>query len=265
MAQKRLSAMQRWGREFAQARDGAGFTQVSLAQHADVHVSHQTISHWELGLKRPKIADLQDCETALGVKYLVRLLLEWVSLEVSPEWAEWMDVEKQSSGLLIYENTLIHGLLQTPEYMATVLPPEKVEQRLERQRIFEDGNSPNLEFILDESVLYRKVGDPEIMAVALNHLVDMTERDDLILRIVPLASDLTRFSYPFALATVESGDKRASQIGYVEGALRGSIVEHSTDIAELQQFWGRYGAQALTEQQSIEMIRKTVENRWPVP
>jgi transcriptional regulator with XRE-family HTH domain len=258
-----LSAMQRWGKEFAHARDDAGFTQVSLAQHPDVHVSHQTISHWELGLKRPKIQDLRDCERAMDTKHLERLLLEWVSLEVSPEWAEWMDVEKESSGLLMYENTLIHGLLQTPDYMATILSPEKVEQRLERQHILEDGNPPNCEFLLDESILYRKVGAPQNMAKALDHLINMGERDDIILRIVPLASDLTRFSYPFALATVES-DRRASQVGYAEGALRGSIVENSRDIAELQKLWGRYGAQALTEQQSAELIRKAIEDRWPV-
>lgn len=255
--------MQRWGKEFAHARDSAGFTQVSLAQHPDVHVSHQTISHWELGLKRPKLQDLRDCEKAMDTKYLERLLLEWASLEVSPEWAEWMDVEKESLGLLMYENTLIHGLLQTPGYMATTLSPDKVEQRLERQQIFGDGNPPICEFLLDESILYRKIGTPQIMAEALDHLISTGKRDDLILRIVPFAADLTRFSYPFALATVES-DRRASQAGYVEGALRGSIVEHSRDIAELQQLWGRYGAQALTEQQSTELIRKAIEDRWPV-
>jgi transcriptional regulator with XRE-family HTH domain len=254
--------MQRWGKEFGRARDEAGFTQTRLAQHPDVHVSHQTISHWELGYKRPKIEDLRGCEKAMGTTYLVRLLLEWVGLEVSPEWGEWMDVEKQASGLLIYENTLIHGLLQTPDYMATILPPEKVEQRIVRQRIFEEGDPPNSEFLLDESILYRKVRSPQIMADALNHIISMGERDDLILRIVPLAADLTRFSYPFALATVES-DGRASQVGYAEGALRGNIMENSRDIAELQQLWGRYGAQALTEHQSAEMIKKTIEDRWP--
>jgi transcriptional regulator with XRE-family HTH domain len=263
MAPKRLNAMRRWGKEFGIAREEAGFTQVSLARHPDVHISHQTISHWELGLKRPRLEDLRACESVMGTGHLERLLLEWVSLEVSPEWAEWVDVEAQASGLLMYENTVIHGLLQSQEYMETILPQDKLELRRERQKILEDGDPPNMEFLLDESILYRKVGTSRIMAEALNHLVDMGGRDNVIIRIIPLNSDLTRFSYPFALATVE-GDGRAGQIGYMEGALRGSIVEHSADIAELQRLWGRYSAQALTEQQSSDLIRKTTEDRWPV-
>lgn len=182
MAPMRLSAMQRWGREFARARDAAGYSQATLAQHPDVHISAQLISHWETGRKMPKITDretgeikdLEDCEKALGTNgYLKRLLLEWVTLEVSPEWSEWMAVEEAAMGILDYENFGIPGLLQAPAYVETILPPEKVEQRLERQRIFERGEPPFFEALIDESVLYRKVGSPQVMAVTLNHLIEM--------------------------------------------------------------------------------------------
>lgn len=270
MAPKRLSAMQRWGKEFARARDAAGFSQVALGQHPAVHVSAQLISHWETGRKMPKITDrrtgeikdLEDCEKALGTNgYLKRLLLEWVTLEVSPEWSEWMAVEEEASGLLDYENVVIPGLLQAPSYVETILPPEKVEQRLERQRIFEKENPPFFEVLLDESILYRKVGGPEVMAEALNHLIDMGGRDDVIVRMLPLAADLTRVSSHFVLATVESG----KQLAFVEDARSGRILERPSDIAELRRTWGMYGALALSEQESRDLIRKTIEDRWPVP
>jgi hypothetical protein len=206
MASKRSTAMQRWGKEFGRAREAAGFSQVSLAQHPDVHVSAQLISHWETGRKMPKITnrktgeikDLDDCERVMGTNgYVKRLLLEWVTLEVSPEWSEWMAVEEEALGLLDYENYGIPGLLQAPAYVETILPPEMVEQRLERQRVFEREPGPFFETLIDESILYRRVGSPEVMAAALRYLAAMGERDDIIVRILPLAAELTRLSPQF--------------------------------------------------------------------
>jgi hypothetical protein len=71
----------------------------------------------------------------------------------------------------VYETRVVHGLLQTPAYAETILPPEKVAQRLARQQVFDRGTPPFFEALLDESVLYRKLGNPEIMADQLTHLV----------------------------------------------------------------------------------------------
>jgi transcriptional regulator with XRE-family HTH domain len=263
MAPKRKTAQQRWGYEFARAREAAGFTsQVQFANHPDVHVSASLIAHWETGRAMPKLKDLEDCEKVLGTNgYLKRLLLDWVSLEVSPEWLEWLDVEEHATELLTHENMLIPGLLQTPAYAQTILPPELVEQRLERQQIFETGSPPFYEVLLDESILYRKVGTPDIMAGALAHLVEMSTRDDIIVRIVPFSVNVTRFAYPFVLATVESG----KQAAYIQGALRGRILERPDEIAELRRVWGRYGALALPEHESIDLIRQMIKERWSTP
>jgi hypothetical protein len=118
-------------------------------------------------------------------------LYEWASLEVSPEWLEWLEVEEHATELLVYETRLVHGLLQTPAYAETILSPEKVGQRLARQQVFERGTPPFFEALLDECVLHRKVGSPEIMVDQLTHLVEMAS-SDLIIRIVPFDADLAR-------------------------------------------------------------------------
>jgi transcriptional regulator with XRE-family HTH domain len=261
MAPKRETALQRWGKEFALARDVAGFTQETLALEA--HVSRSVIAKWETGERLPKdLGDLARCEAKLGTRgMLKRLLTEWVSREISPEWFEWLEVEEYAIELLTYEIMLIPGLLQSRSYARTILPNENLlEQRLERQQIFERGTPPFYEALLDESVLYRKVGSPEIMAEALSHLVTMAGRDDVIVRVVPLSADLTRFAYPFVLATVESG----KQAAYIEGALRGRILEGPADIAELRRLWARFGAEALSRQDSLELINETIKKRWQV-
>lgn len=67
-------------------------------------------------------------------------------------------------------------------------------------------------------------------------------------------------SSQFVLATVETG----KQIAFVEDARSGRILERPVDVAELQRTWGRYGALALPEQESRDLIMKTIEERWPV-
>jgi hypothetical protein len=72
---------------------------------------------------------------------------------------------------------------------------------------------------------------------------------------------IRRFTYPFMLATIEGG----KQFAYIQGALRGQIMENPADIAELRRFWGRYGAHALSEHESRDLILKTVNERLPAP
>jgi len=162
MAPKRKTALERWGYEFARARETAGFSsQVQFASHPDVHVSASLIAHWETGRRQPKLRDLEDCQEVLKTNgYLTRLLFEWVSLEVSPEWLEWLDVEENATELLVYETRLVPGLLQTPAYTETILPSEKVTQRLERQQVFERGSPPFYEALIDESVSVERWATP---------------------------------------------------------------------------------------------------------
>jgi transcriptional regulator with XRE-family HTH domain len=259
LAPKRETALQRWGREFALARDAAGYTQETLAQAT--HVSRSVIAKWETGERTPKdFEDLARCEDKLGTRgMLARLLKEWVSREISPEWFEWREVEAEATELLNYQSALVPGLLQCPTYARSVLPSEElVEQRLERQEILTRDNPPVLDVLLDESVLYRKVGGPQVMTQALTHLLKMAGNDDVIVRIVPLSGNIKRFAYTFVLATLDSG----KQIAYLDSARKGRIEEHPAEITELRRMWAHFGGAALSQEASIELIQHTIDERW---
>lgn len=258
MAQKRERAQERWAKELAHARETAGLTGRQLAEA--INVAPSTVGMWETGKRTPHPDDLKRCEERLNTNgYLARLLTEWVSREISPEWLEWREVEGDATEILTYETRLIPGILQLPRYMETILPADKVEQRLERQKILEPGNPPQFEALIDESVLYRKVGSPEIMAAQLNRLVELSSQD-LIVRVVPFSANIVRFTLSFVLATVDSG----KQVAYLDSALKGRIVERADEIAELRRFWSQTGAEALSQQNSIDLIQKTINERWPI-
>ncbi|HEU5156989.1 MAG TPA: helix-turn-helix transcriptional regulator [Streptosporangiaceae bacterium] len=259
---KRLDAMVRWGREFARAREAAGFrSQVALAEHPEIYVSSSTIAKWELGQRIPKAEDLAQCERVLGTNgYLARLLDEWVPDEVSHEWLrEWIEYEETATTLLWFQPTLVPGILQTEEYARGVLKDEhKTSHRLERQKILEGDDPPTLIVLLDESVLMRKVGNTKTMYDQLLHLAQMAERPDIRIQIIPLDSDIcSEFSGPFGLAEVD-GRVEAAFLG---DAVIGRVRHRPEEIATLRRKWELFRGDALRKNESLDLIRKVMQ-RW---
>jgi hypothetical protein len=62
----------------------------------------------------------------------------------------------------------------------------RVEARLARQQVLTRDNPLGLSAILDQSVLQRRFGNPDVMREQLNQLIEMSERDNISLRILPL-------------------------------------------------------------------------------
>jgi hypothetical protein len=62
----------------------------------------------------------------------------------------------------------------------------RVEARLARQQVLTRNNPIGLSAILDQSVLQRRFGNPDVMREQLNQLIEMSERDNISLRILPL-------------------------------------------------------------------------------
>jgi hypothetical protein len=61
----------------------------------------------------------------------------------------------------------------------------------------------------------------------------------------------------FILATVDGGE-----VAYVETAVRGMVTSSRDDIACLSDAWESIRTFALPQQESIEFIKRTAEERW---
>jgi transcriptional regulator with XRE-family HTH domain len=262
MTLKRETALQRWGKEFALAREAAGYTQDRLA--ADAHVSRSVIAKWETGERAPKdLADLARCEARIGTRgLLTRLLKGWVGRETSPEWFDWLAVEEHATELLTVEIALVPGLLQTEDYAMAILRDENlVQQRLERQEVLVRGEPPLFAALLDESILYRQVGGPQVMAEQLDHLIAMIDRENVTIRVIPFTAEVcARFAGTFELASLDSGTHAA----FIEGELSGHIAERPEDLSRLRRKWMRFSDEALSPRVSVELMRKAMSGRWPV-
>jgi transcriptional regulator with XRE-family HTH domain len=99
-----------------------------------------------------------------------------------------------------FEAELVPGIFQTADYSRTIItadhPEEntaeierRVQLRLARQPILRRPiNQPEFQVAIRESVLRCPVGGPEVMAVQLHRLVEVSELPNVSLRVLPFAA-----------------------------------------------------------------------------
>jgi transcriptional regulator with XRE-family HTH domain len=122
--------------------------------------------------------------------------------DVVPAWFElYVGMEQAARQLRVYATSLIPGLLQTREYADWVYrnasgasDQETIESgvavRLQRQSLLNrrQPKPPILDVIIDESVLRRTIGNTFDMQKQLAHLVNVSARSAIGVRVLPLAA-----------------------------------------------------------------------------
>jgi transcriptional regulator with XRE-family HTH domain len=190
-------------------REQLGKTQAEVAREAGCNEG--TYRNYESGRSTPRPGDRPALAEAL----------EWTTLQLSvvlsddpqpvnghavPGWLGHLASLEQGSGrLCAYEATTAHGLLQTADYATAVesIGPEpasdseiarRVGARLARQAVLTRSPDPlALTVVLDESVLHRMAGGPEVMAAQLEHLADVADWPNVDLHVLPLGAGMFAF------------------------------------------------------------------------
>lgn len=106
-------------------------------------------------------------------------------------------LESRAVAISSYNPMLVPGLLQTSEYAEAVIRNAEepgtsdsmikryVELRMERQQVLTAQRPPLVTSVLDEAVLRRRVGGSTVMRAQLRHLVELTRRPRIELRVLP--------------------------------------------------------------------------------
>ncbi|MFD5096323.1 helix-turn-helix transcriptional regulator [Amycolatopsis thailandensis] len=198
-SQRRLLAAVR------EARDALRLTQKEVADALDWSVSKLIrIENGSVGLST---TDLKALLLHYGitdrdrVETYVRLAKEskqpgwWDEYRrtFKPEFVRFLGLEASAVLIRQFHLLLVPGLLQVPEYIRSLMvkgrnTPEEIERgievRLTRQGRLRDEEFQHF-FILDESVLYRRVTDDAGWRSQLAHLREMAKLPNVTLRIVP--------------------------------------------------------------------------------
>ena len=198
----------RWlGARLREHRRAAGLKGAEVANR--VARSAGTISKWESGDVIPGPSEIYYMLEIYGVgaderETLMRHAEEarqpgLSEVDVADGIADHMWLESLTWRIETFRSNAVHGLLQTRDYAREVLmawnpteTPERIEgtiaAREARQRRLHGEEPLQLSAILDEAVLRRMVGGPELMRAQLELLAERAALPNVEIRVVPFAA-----------------------------------------------------------------------------
>ncbi|MFD9329119.1 helix-turn-helix domain-containing protein [Streptomyces sp. NPDC060065] len=194
-------------------------------------------------------------------------------------WSSFADSIPESMNLLLtledeavredhFSCVYVPGLLQTRNYTTALQQAnemrrsaEEIERlvdiRMKRQEILARPNAPHLWAILDESVIRRVVGSPEIMREQLGQLLSAGESSNVTLQILPFA----RGAHAAALGSfvILGGAEAPLDVVYVDLHVGSLFMEQEEELDRYRLAFEYLRAQALDIDASSSMIKRARE------
>lgn len=179
---------------------------------------------------------------------------------------DYVWLESRAREIRSYAAIVVPGLLQTRDYADAVIrandadkTPDQIERRLDlriaRQEVL-NGDSPRLSVILDEAVLRREVGNPDVMAAQLRHLAECSSSLAVEIRVLPFRGG----TLPSVYGTFEifRMPEPFPEVAYTE-TLAGAVYVESPDTERFTRAYDAHRNLALDSADSAGLISATAE------
>ncbi len=188
--------------------------------------------------------------------------------ELRSAYSTFIGLEAEATWLLDFEAITVPGLLQTESYaralLASILPAmtqdaiePRVRVRMERQRARLEGDQPvNLWAIIDESVLYRRVGGPSVMREQLNHLDEMARRPNITVQVLPYSAG----AHPGVVGSfVVLRFADDPDVAYIEG-VAGDVYAEGDDVNPFILTFDGLRAAAASPGDSLDILARALDD-----
>jgi transcriptional regulator with XRE-family HTH domain len=250
---------------------------VSLDQAAEaLGCAKSRVGHLESARTVPHKPDLIVLSDLYGVPdQLDALLGLWDAAKAKGWWDDyrlprWLQIyvglESDAVRLRCWALELVPGLAQTEGYARDVLvaqqsPPSGVERgvqlRMERQRNLERGQV--LSMVFSEALIHRTVHMGEAGCEQLTHLIRMSNRYNVQLRIVPFSAGTHRcMAGSFTLMEFPP-DMGLGMVAHRQGALHGDFADDPDEVGKLVTTFDGNLAVALDQDASVALIKDVME------
>ncbi|MFY1699598.1 DUF5753 domain-containing protein [Solwaraspora sp. WMMA2101] len=174
-----------------------------------------------------------------------------------PDWFRlYLGLEAAATEIQLYDAELIHGLLQTPDYMRAVFraadrqaSERQIERlvslRLDRQISYYDRAEPaRIVAVFGAGALAREVGGPAVMAEQRAHLASVGRRVRVEIRVLPWSAGAhAAMVSPFTL--LDFADPDDPDIAYVETHLGSRYLERPEELAEYRRIFREVREQSI--------------------
>jgi transcriptional regulator with XRE-family HTH domain len=269
--------------ELRRLREAAGFKREQVAARLRCAVSH--ISHLETMRNLPKGPELEVLLEFYGVGERAAAFLDLVDAarrgrdwwlpfkDAAPEWFDlYLGMESSAVQIDSYDSMVIPGLFQTPAYAKAVIraaepePPDaevarRLELRMARQDVLtRQPDPPTVWRVLDESMLHRPAGEPQVLLEQLEHLVKLTDLPTLTIQLLPLEAGVhAGIEGTFTILTFPPELVGDPGVAYAESRIGGTYYEDPAEIMIYRNTLRRIQIQARTPQETRTLLVRRIE------
>lgn len=227
------------------------------------------VSQVEAAKNTPSVKFAEDLDTLFGTEAFTDLQQNIMDARANgllpPGFADYVEHESRASLMYVFEFGVIKGIFQTYDYAYEVLKSgrraEEVEQlasgRMERKKIFERDDPPQIVAVFDEGVIRRTVGGRELMREQIAHLIEMSGMPNVTMHIVPPGKG----AYPGVMGafTILRFDDGPDMV-YTEGYLGGSITGNATNVRGHTVHFDLIRGAAMSADESLEFLHMARED-----
>jgi transcriptional regulator with XRE-family HTH domain len=267
------------GAELRALRTSAGLTSGEAARLVGWHQSKVSrIETGASGVKPDDVRLLLDAY-AVGDAHLRELLLVLAGSDenvgrhhwwhayrgvLPPTYRDFISLESQASAMRTLETSVVPGLLQTPEYARAVtraavdgLDGERldalVEVRLARQDILRAQPPLELSAVLDEAVLRREIGGPEVMTRQLQRLLEAARLPQVRLQVLPFTAGAhVGITGPFVIFSFSrTSDLDVVVLDHLTSSL---YLERKEDLQAYTEAFNTLRIRALSPEDSLDYL-----------
>lgn len=265
-------------RELRRMREAAGLS-IEEARH-DLGWTSGRLNHMESGRSRPDSSALKDLMNTYGVTDPAR---REAVLELGRQskkrgwWTKFDDVlsgdfigfEAEASKILTFQPIVMPGLLQTAEYAALsararlARTEEEVERiaaaRLERQKILDRDDAPEVHAIIAEEALLRlHHSNPDLSRRQLSHLIDTAEAlNGVTIQVQPISAGVFAATSG-AFTILDYTNELDLPIVYVDTTETGIYMEEPEQVSVYKQIFTHVSMDALSKAASIELMKQII-------
>ncbi|GGS89176.1 helix-turn-helix domain-containing protein [Streptomyces violaceus] len=247
-------------------REAALLSQEGLARQIPCDRSH--VARVEAGTRVPTDGFAKTCDELLATSGVLTRLwgrIDWYPQVEHPDWfRRRAEMDEVAVALREYQERVIPGLLQTPEYAQALFSrrradaheiESRVHARMSRQQRFLADGGPLYVAILDESCLRNAVGSPEVMRQQCAHLLSVGQSANIRLQVAP--ADLFGLVRPRgSMSLIELTDERWV---YSESLDRGHFSNDPALYARHSHTYDVLRADILSARQSAALISDVME------
>ncbi|MGP3636757.1 helix-turn-helix domain-containing protein [Streptomyces sp. 24-1644] len=245
-------------------RKRAGLTQEDFAPR--VCYSVPTVASIEQGRRFPPGDFVDRAEVVLDAFGAIQGAARHLSRRpgLATWFRQWARLEAEAVSLYTYECRLVPGLLQTEAYARTLfvnqLPPlgdDQVEvqmaARMDRQRLLRERPNTSYSFIIEEHVLRRLMGGPEVTRELIDHVLELADLRNIEMQVMPLV----RTGHAGLDGPMQLCETQANRwLAYCEGQKSGLLISDPKVVSTLHMRYARMRSQALSLEDSLSLLRQ---------